>query len=91
MKQLPSNVEPYKKTPIFTEGSIPKGLLKNHQTKDGVWGEIVILEGCLEYTIIEPKLEVVVLTQLMFGVVEPAVLHHIKAIGPVRFYVEFSC
>jgi len=47
MKLLPDNVSPYKKTPEFTELAVPKGLLKDHRTKEGVWGKIVILEGNL--------------------------------------------
>lgn len=90
MKALPTDVTPYKKTPEFTETSVPAGLLKDHQTKEGVWGKIVILEGALEYTIIEPELEVIELSESRYGVVEPTVLHHIKPLGPVRFYVEFQ-
>lgn len=89
MKIIPEGLVPYKKTPEFTEDSVPAGLLKNHQTKEGVWGQIVILEGVLEYTIIEPTIETVELTEQRFGVVEPTVLHHVKPIGSVRFYVEF--
>ena len=89
MKHLPANVESYKKTPEFTETTVPDGLLKDHQTKEGVWGKIVILEGSLEYTILEPDEEVIKLTENNCGVVEPIVLHHIKPLGRVRFYVEF--
>ena len=90
MKKLPSHVSPYKKTPEFTEATVPKGLLRDHQTKEGVWGEIVVLEGCLDYTIIEPSLEVVRLSEGRPGVVEPTIPHHVTPSGPVRFYVEFS-
>lgn len=89
MKTIPEGLVPYKKTPEFTEESVPAGLLKNHQTKDGVWGKIVILGGTLEYTIIEPELEIIELSTSRHGVVEPTVLHHVKPIGSVRFYVEF--
>ena len=89
MKELPSHVTSYKRTPEFTEESVPAGLLKDHNTKENVWGKIVILEGNLEYTIQEPELEVIELSAHKYGVVEPTVLHHIKPIGPVKFYVEF--
>ena len=89
MKELPANVTPYKKTPEFNESSIPKGLLKAHQTKEGVWASIVILKGQLMYTINEPDTEVVLLDKNNHGVVEPTILHEIKASGEVRFYVEF--
>lgn len=89
MKNLPNSVEPYSKTPEFTESTIPAGLLKDHQTKDSVWGKIVVLEGRLEYTIIDPELEIIELSESRHGVVEPTILHHVAPLGTVRFYVEF--
>lgn len=88
MKSLPDNVVAYKQTPEFDESSVPNGLLNNHQTKEGVWGKIVILEGGLLYTIKEPK-EEIYLDSNNSGVVEPTVYHQIKPLGKVRFYVEF--
>jgi tellurite resistance-related uncharacterized protein len=89
MKQLPENVVPYKRTPEFDEGSVPKGLLHAHQTKEGVWAKIVILEGRLQYSINEPENEITILDENIFGVVEPTILHEVKPLGKVRFYVEF--
>jgi tellurite resistance-related uncharacterized protein len=89
MKQLPSNVVPYKRTPEFTEESVPAGLLHSHQTKESVWAKIVILEGRLQYTIHGQEQEVIILDDSVYGVVEPTVLHEVKPLGNVRFYVEF--
>ncbi len=89
MKQLPSNVVPYKRTPEFTEESVPAGLLHAHQTKEAVWAKIVIVEGRLQYTIRGPEQEVIILDSSVHGVVEPTVLHEVKPLGNVRFYVEF--
>ena len=89
MKQLPTNVVPYKKTPPFNQSNVPNGLLNAHQTKEGVWGKIIIIEGKLQYTINEPQVEIIILDQNIYGVVEPTVLHEVKPLGAVRFYVEF--
>lgn len=89
MKVLPENVSSYKRTPEFDENSVPPGLLHAHQTKDAVWAKIVILEGSLQYTINEPEKEVLILDETLHGVVEPTVLHEVKPLGRVRFYVEF--
>lgn len=89
MKQLPADVVPYKRTPEFTEETIPAGLLSAHQTKESVWARIVVLEGQLQYTINEPEREVIILSRERHGVVEPTVLHEVKPLGKVRFYVEF--
>ncbi len=69
--------------------SISNGLQNAHQTKEGVWGKIVILEGQLQYTINMPEIEVIVLTENSCGVVEPKKFHGVKPLGKVRFYVEF--
>ena len=89
MKDLPKNLAPYKRTPTFVAESIPKGLLKAHQTKAGTWGKIVILEGQLLYRILQPTVSEVVLSPDTYGVVEPTILHEIAPIGEVSFYVEF--
>lgn len=88
MKTLPDGLEAYRRTPEFTEDSVPAGLLKDHQTKDGVWGVIHVLSGSLGYVIpstgerheLEPGRD---------GIVEPTVPHHVAVTGPVRFFVEF--
>ena len=89
MQNLPSDVCAYKRTPIFSEGSIPAGLLKAHQTKDATWGKIVVIGGNLLYRILEPNLEEVHLSADQPGVVEPTVLHEVEPLGAVQFYVEF--
>lgn len=89
MKQLPADVTAYKRTPEFDETSIPPGLLHEHTTKASVWGKIVVLEGELLYTILEPGREVILLDKHRFGVVEPTIRHEVKPLGKVRFYVEF--
>lgn len=89
MKDLPVNVVSYKRTPEFSEDTVPKGLLNAHQTKEGTWGKIVILEGGLRYRILEPEMELIELSPSRHGVVEPTVLHDVAPLGAVRFYVEF--
>ena len=89
MKQMPPEVTPYKRTPEFDQDSIPAGLLAAHQTKAGTWGLIVVLQGALEYRILEPEQETVVLTPDQPGVVEPTILHEVEPRGAARFYVEF--
>lgn len=89
MKELPSNVSLYRRTPVFTNDSIPAGLLKAHQTKSSTWGKIIVVDGELLYRILEPAVEEVHLSPEKSGVVEPTTLHEVQPIGEVRFYVEF--
>lgn len=88
MKSLPDNIVSYKRTPEFDETTVPVRLLSDHQTKAGVWAKIVVLSGKLLYTIQQP-FEEIILDANKCGVVEPTVLHQVKPIGQVLFYVEF--
>jgi len=89
MKTLPTDSVAYKKTDVFTDSSVPSGLLRGHSTKPGVWGKIVVLEGALTYRILEPVLEEVRLSPERFGVIEPTIKHEVVPSIGVRFYVEF--
>ena len=88
MKALPTTVELYRRTPEFTETTIPGGLRKSHRTKAGVWGRIVVLEGQLLYRSRSFGWEFTLDTEHA-GVVEPEVEHEVEPLGVVRFFVEF--
>ena len=87
MKPLPVHVKPYKSTPVFTNETIPKGLLKDHNTKNGVWGVLCVTKGELEYAI--ENAETHIITPEKQGIIEPEVLQHIRPLGVVNFYIEF--
>lgn len=89
MKDVPAGLECYKRTPEFTELTVPEGLLRHHTTKAGVWGRIVVSEGRLLYRMLEPVLEELLLEPGRCGVVEPGVAHEVRPQGAVRFHVEF--
>lgn len=89
MKLLPSNVQFYKKTRIFSESTIPSGLLRNHRLQNGIWGKIIILNGALIYVIQDELLKQIRLTPVIFGVIEPEIPHLVQPEGRVSFYVEF--
>jgi len=88
---LPAGVALYKQTAVFTETSIPAGLLRDHSTKEGTWGLIRIEDGRLLYAVTDPRRPAseAILTSAVAGVVEPTILHHVAPLGPVRFHVEF--
>jgi tellurite resistance-related uncharacterized protein len=89
MKTLPTDVRPYRRTPEFTEATIPRGLLRDHATKPGVWAVIHVTRGALDYHILEPAPEQHRLTPDNVGIVEPEMRHHVAPLGPVQLYVEF--
>ena len=42
---LPAEVQAYRRTPEFTEATVPPALLKAHTTKDGTWALIHVLRA----------------------------------------------
>jgi tellurite resistance-related uncharacterized protein len=80
--------EPYRSTPIFDEKTLPDALRGNHQTKEGVWGVIKVLEGELHLTYVEPRAEKL-LTPGNPGVVAPQQTHFVTPTGPMRMQVDF--
>jgi tellurite resistance-related uncharacterized protein len=89
MKKLPSSLVKYKTTAVFNEKTVPKALLSEHSTKRNVWGRIVIKKGEIDYTIESNPPEVICLNTEESGVIEPNVLHFIKPLGKVNFFLEF--
>lgn len=86
---LPHNIRKYAETPVFTETTVPEKLLRLHDTKPGVWGRIVVLEGEMEYIIPGPPEQRYRLAPDKCGIIAPTELHRIAPIGDVRFKVEF--
>lgn len=89
MRDLPEDVRAYKRTPDFTCETVPKALTHAHDTKPGVWGRIVVVEGEVLYRILEPTPEEVLLSPATHGVVEPTMKHDVQPRPGARFYVEF--
>lgn len=92
MAELPTDAQPYRRTPEFTEATAPQALLNAHSTKEGTWGLIHVLEGRLAYRVSDPRrpaAEAVLTPDTPPGVVEPTILHAVEPLGAVRFYVEF--
>jgi tellurite resistance-related uncharacterized protein len=89
--RLPERAEFYKRTPTFTEFSVPAGLLKDHSTKEGTWGSIVVEQGRLRYLISDPRRSVseTVVTPAAAAVIEPTIAHRVEPLGAVRFHVCF--
>ena len=85
---LPADAVPYRRTPVFTEATLPAGLRHRHQTKPGVWALITVLEGRLRLRRLASGAESD-LDPAAPGVVAPEEPHEVEPLGPVRFFVEF--
>jgi tellurite resistance-related uncharacterized protein len=79
---------PYKRTPEFTQDSLPDAIRKEHSTKAGTWGLLVVNEGAARLVFHEPRREVTV-TPGDPATIPPEAVHHVEVDGPVRLHVEF--
>ncbi len=86
---LRSACRPYRRTPVFTEATVPPALLRSHRTAPGTWALIRVLEGRLLYRVLDPRSERTLDPWGAPGLVEPGVRHEVAPLGPVRFQVEF--
>ena len=84
-----AEIKPYRSTPIFDQYTLPAALRRRHDTKEGVWGVIRVLEGELRLTILDPASEGV-LTPDNPGLVLPKQPHFVTPTGPVKMQVDFD-
>lgn len=80
--------KPYRSTPVFDERTLPQALRQAHTTKEGVWGVIRVLEGCVRYRV-ESHDHDVILSPGTPGLVRPQEPHHVEPVGSMRMQVEF--
>ena len=88
MPRIPAAASEYGRTAIF-HGAAPAGLLKSHTTKEGVWGEIVVVAGRVLYVIESEEDASFVLTPDVTGTIAPRVPHHVEPEEDARFFVRF--
>jgi len=91
--QSQTMAEPYKRTPVFDESTLPAGLRREHRTKPGVWGVIRIFEGRLRYCVLDPLSKTIVSETILEpgrpGLVLPDQPHRVEPLGAMRMQVEF--
>jgi tellurite methyltransferase len=93
MPRIPGTALEYKRTPTFDKSTTPAGLLRSHTTKEGVWGEVVVVAGRVLY-VIEPVIEPeegasFVLKPGVTGTIAPLVPHHVDPEDDAKFFVRF--
>lgn len=89
---LPIGLESYKRTPSFSEDTVPAALRHDHATKVGTWGLVKVESGRLLYRVTDSRrdpTETILTPDDPPGIVEPTILHNVLPVGPVSFYVEF--
>ncbi len=86
--KLPAAVKPYRRTPHFTEKTVPAALTSAHATKPNVWGVICVVRGTLRYVVPSAGIDVE-LDPATRGVIAPQQVHYVEPVGEVAFFVEF--
>lgn len=85
---LPEGLRPGRRTPTFTEETVPAALTRDHTTKAGTWGIIHVESGRLRYTVPSRGYEIEIAVGET-GLVEPEIPHHVTPLGAVAFHVRF--
>lgn len=88
MPELPPHVQAYRRSPVFTEETLPAAFRENHATKAGVWGRLHVVSGDLVFTDAEADRAFSV-SAGQDVVIEPEVRHRVAPAGAVSFFVEF--
>jgi tellurite methyltransferase len=89
MPRLPPAATCYKETRDFDERTVPAGLLASHTLRPLTWGQIVVLEGKLDYVIEGEPALAFVLRPGVEGNVAPESPHHVRLQPGARFKVRF--
>merc|ERR1712137_607149 len=93
MTDLPDTVSAYKRLPsegYWDMNSLPKGLQSRHNTREGVWGKLQVVEGKLRYSILEPTQKDFILEPGVYGVIEPQVYHEVEILEPnTKLFLTF--
>ncbi len=77
MPPLPTDVTWYRTVGTWRGDKIPKGLFQKHNTAQGVWGRITVLQGAMEYYDYATDSSII-LHQNQQGVIPTQRWHHIK-------------
>jgi len=85
--QFPDGLTESGRTAEFTTATVPAGLLKNHTTKAGAWGQSHVLEGRVSY---QPDGSSALGIQAgEHANIPPTLPHSILPGGAAHFYVAF--
>ncbi len=88
MKELPGNLTAYRRTPVFSCETVPRGLLRDHKTRAGTWGRIHVLAGSVRYHVPD-RAKPIVLTSARPGIIPPEMPHRVELSPDASFFVEF--
>ena len=87
---LPPGLACTRRTPLFTQETVPSALLSAHRVKSGVWGLLRVERGRVRYCLDVEPAEALVVAEGGKVAIEPEALHHVELLDPdSAFVVEF--
>ncbi len=88
--EAPAKLETYRTTPTFTAAEIPAGLRREHRTKAGVWGRVVVEQGWAELRFVSLDNRSVRAEAGQSVAIPPDLAHVLVTSDDVRLYIEFA-
>lgn len=88
MTSAPPGAIRYKRTPTFTEATLPDALKRDHNTKSGVWAVIHVESGALRYRQDAPPVDVTLRPGETLAC-PPGVVHRVQPMPAVAFHIAF--
>lgn len=92
--RIPKEWTIQRSTPFFTKDNVPAALLTHHNTAEGVFGQICVMEGQVTYygfadeNATEPEV-VVVINAGQFATSPPQYWHHVEMSDDAQFNINF--
>lgn len=92
--RIPANWTIQRSTPFFTSENVPKALLTHHNTAEGVFGQVCVMEGTVTYygfanaEATEPETTVVIKAG-QFATSPPQYWHRIELSNDAQFNINF--
>jgi len=93
-QRIPANWKVQRSTPFFTKENVPPTLLSHHNTKEGVFGQLCVMEGTVTYFgfadkhATEPEVKVVI-NAGEFATSPPEYWHRVELSDDAQFNINF--
>ena len=93
-QRIPADWTIQRSTPFFTKDNVPAALLTHHNTAEGVFGQLCVMEGVVTYygfadsEATEPEVTVVI-NAGQFATSPPEYWHRIKLSPDAQFNINF--
>ena len=87
--QIPADLRLVRTTPEFDETNLPSGLRSSHKVARGVWGNVVVRSGSIDFVFDDDARTLRTLDTGDTQPIPPERVHHLEVTGAVRLVIEF--